>query len=141
MMKKLSQSLEDYLEMVLMLHLSKGAVRLKDIASELHVKAPSAVRALNELKSLGYVEQEPYGLVELTPSGMTAAKSVFGRHKLLRTFLLQLGVSPEVANEDACSIEHVLSGETLDRIESFVEKNAKKVKKAKSSAADAEVFL
>lgn len=124
-----------------MLHLSKGAVRLKDIAAELHVKAPSVVRALNELKCLGYVEQEPYGLVELTPSGMTAARAVLGRHKLLRAFLLQLGVSPEVANEDACSIEHVLSGETLDRIESFVEKNAKKTQKSKISPKISEDLL
>ena len=132
-MKKLSQSLEDYLEAVLVLHLSKGAVRLKDIAAELHVKAPSAVRALGELKVQGYVEQEPYGLVELTPSGMTAAKSVLCRHKLLRSFLEQLGVPAEIANEDACSIEHVLSSETLDRIASFVEKNAKKNAKKKES--------
>ncbi len=122
--KKLSQSLEDYLEMVHMLHLSKGIARLKDIASELGVKAPSAVRAMHELKALGYVEQEPYGGVNLTKSGLAVAKSVFGRHTLLKSFLLQLGVSPKNANDDACSIEHVLSSETLDRIESFVSKNA-----------------
>lgn len=132
-MKKLSQSLEDYLEAVLVLHLSKGAVRLKDIAAELRVKAPSVVRALGELKALGHVEQEPYGLVELTPSGMAAAKSVLCRHKLLRSFLEQLGVPSEIANEDACAIEHVLSSETLDRIESFVEKNVKKTSKKKES--------
>lgn len=57
-MDKLSQSLEDYLEKVLMLQLSKGNARLKDIAAELKVKAPSAVRAMRELKDLGYVEQE-----------------------------------------------------------------------------------
>lgn len=122
--KKLSQSLEDYLEMVHMLHLSKGIARLKDIASELGVKAPSAVRAMHELKLLGYVEQEPYGGVNLTKTGLAVAKSVFGRHTLLKSFLLQLGVSPKNANADACSIEHVLSSETLDRIESFVSKNA-----------------
>lgn len=124
--KKLSQSLEDYLEMIYMLHLSKGFARLKDIAKELGVKAPSAVRAMHELKTLGYVEQEPYGGVNLTRRGKTVAKSVLGRHTLLRSFLLQLGVSPEAANEDACAIEHILSGETLDRIETFVAKNAPK---------------
>lgn len=122
--KKLSQSLEDYLEKIHMLHLSKGFARLKDIASELGVKAPSAVRAMHELKTLGYVEQEPYGGVNLTKSGLAVAKSVFGRHTLLKSFLMQLGVSAENANEDACSIEHVLSSETLDKIELFVAKNA-----------------
>ncbi len=123
-MKKLSQSLEDYLEMVHMLHLSKGTARLKDIAQELGVKAPSVVRAMHELKELGYIEQEPYGDVRLTKTGLAAAKGVFGRHTLLRSFLELLGVSPTVADADACSLEHILSGETLDRISSFVQKNA-----------------
>ena len=128
-MDKLSQSLEDYLEKVLMLQLSKGNARLKDIAAELKVKAPSAVRAMRELKDLGYVEQEPYGLVTLTEAGHAAAASVLGRHTLLRSFFMQLGVSAEIANEDACAVEDVLSAETFDRIESFVQKNAKTVKK------------
>lgn len=138
-MKSLSQSLEDYLEMVHMLHLSKGYVRLKDIASELGVKAPSVFRAIHELKELELVEQEPYGDIKLTEKGLSVAKKVFGRHTLLRDFLLQLGVSSQTANEDACALEHILSGETLDKISDFVKKSASrrgKLSKSRSNSPE-----
>lgn len=131
-MEKLSQSLEDYLEKVLMLHQSKGNARLKNIASELGVKAPSAARAMRELKELGLVEQEPYGLISLTPRGLSAAKSILGRHTLLRRFLILLGVSEASADSDACSIEHVLSKESLLCIENFVKGHAENGKSEKS---------
>ena len=131
-MEKLSQSLEDYLEKVLMLHQSKGNARLKNIASELGVKAPSAARAMRELKELGLVEQEPYGLISLTPRGLSAAKSILGRHTLLRRFLSLLGVSEANADADACLIEYVLSKESLQCIENFVKSHVENGKSEKS---------
>lgn len=117
---KLSQSLEDYLEVIHMLCDGGGVARVKDIADSLSVKMPSVAKAVLELKKLGLVTQEPYAGVELTEAGKKVASDVLNRHMLLKKFLLRLGVSEEVADKDACCMEHILSAETLSRIESFV---------------------
>ena len=133
---KLSQSLEDYLEMVHMLRLANGIARVKDIAAALSVKMPSVAKAILELKKLGLVTQEPYSGVELTEAGRKAAADVLNRHILLKGFLIRLGVSEAIADKDACSMEHILSAETLSTIEDFRKQGsegvvAKKVKKGK----------
>ena len=119
---KLSQSLEDYLEMVHMLRLANGIARVKDIAAALSVKMPSVAKAILELKKLGLVTQEPYSGVELTEEGRKAAADVLNRHILLKGFLIRLGVSEAIADKDACSMEHILSAETLSTIEDFMKK-------------------
>lgn len=117
---KLTQSLEDYLEMVHMLRMAHGIARVKDIAAALSVKMPSVAKAILELKKLGLVTQEPYSGVELTEAGEKAAADVLNRHILLKGFLIRLGVSEAIADKDACCMEHILSAETLSKIEDFM---------------------
>ena len=133
--------IEDYLEMVHMLRLANGIARVKDIAAALSVKMPSVAKAILELKKLGLVTQEPYSGVELTEEGRKAAADVLNRHILLKGFLIRLGVSEAIADKDACSMEHILSAETLSTIEDFMKRgnegavakkaNALKAKKGK----------
>ncbi len=118
---KLTQSLEDYLEMVHILCLeNKGSAHVKDIASRLSVKMPSVNKAVNELKKFGLVNQEPYTGISLTPDGQKAAAKILAKHFLLKSLLLKLGVNEKNANEDACKMEHILSQESLDCIDRFV---------------------
>jgi len=120
-MTELSQSLEDYLEAIYML-IEDGKVALVgDVAKLLSVKMPSVVKAIRELKRLGLVEQEPYANIELTAKGLRHARHVLNRHKLLRTFLVKLGVSRKTADRDACLMEHILSAETIDKIRFYTE--------------------
>ena len=136
---KLSQSLEDYLEMVHMLRLANGIARVKDIAAALTVKMPSVAKAMIELKKLGLVTQEPYSGIELTEEGQRVAAMILNRHILLKGFLIKLGVSEAIADKDACCMEHILSAETLGKIEDFMKpveavpspKKAKSVKNKK----------
>lgn len=134
---KLSQSLEDYLEMVHMLKMAHGIARVKDIAAALSVKMPSVAKAILELKKLGLVTQEPYSGVELTAEGEKAAADVLNRHILLKGFLIRLGVSEAIADKDACCMEHILSAETLSKIEGFMKSSnisvTASVKKSKST--------
>ena len=134
---KLSQSLEDYLEMVHMLRLSNGIARVKDIAAALSVKMPSVAKAILELKKLGLVTQEPYSGVELTEEGRKAAADVLNRHILLKGFLIRLGVSEAIADKDACSMEHILSAETLSTIEDFMKKGNEGIVAKKANALKA----
>lgn len=118
---KLSQSLEDYLEMVHILCLeNKGCAHVKDIAERLSVKMPSVNKAMNELKKYDLVIQEPYTGISLTANGKKAAARILARHFLLKSLLVKLGVNEKNANEDACKMEHILSQESLDCIDLFV---------------------
>jgi len=121
-MTRLTEMAEDYLEAIYTLGKAKKVVRVRDIARQLKVKMASVVVGLKSLAEKGLVEHEHYGYVELTPAGEEIAKKIHYRHQLLFKFLHEtLGLPSEIANRDACRIEHYLSQEGLERILKFVE--------------------
>lgn len=123
-MKRLSQSLEDYLEALYLLSREKQVVRVKDLVKQMQVRSPSVIGAINRLMALGLVEYEHHSHVALTKPGEEKAKHIYRRHMLLFSFLKDvLGVSPETAGSDACKIEHLVSGETLEQMEKFLLQN------------------
>ena len=107
------ESAEDYLEAILMLQEEKGYVRSVDIAARLKVTKPSVSFAMKRLRENGYILMDQESLINLTGSGDAIARRVYGRHRVLSSFLEQLGVSPETAREDACKMEHDISEETF----------------------------
>ena len=113
---KIQKSSEDYLEAMLMLKEKHGYIRSVDIASQLGVTKPSVSYATKRLRENGYITMDADGLISLTASGMEIAARIYERHKLLTQLLISLGVSEEIAREDACKIEHDLSIETFDAI-------------------------
>lgn len=121
-MMSYSQSEEDYLETLYIIHIEKKICRVKDVAQALGVKMPSVVSAIRSLSEKGLVEQERYGHIELTAKGKKIGKDVYERHKLLYAFFNEvLGLEPEIAEEDACRVEHHLSTETRERVLRIVE--------------------
>ena len=121
-MPTMTKSLEDYIETIYVLIKEKGAARVRDVAADLKVKMPSVVKAMAELKKLELVIQEPYGDIELTAKGRKVATGVLTRHTILKAFLLKLGVTEQVADNDACLMERILSAQTMDRIRDFLGK-------------------
>ena len=114
---KRNESVEDYLESILVLREEKGMVRSIDIARHLDYSKPSISRAMTLLKEQNYIIMDKDRLIRLTDAGRVRANEVYGRHKALtRYFVEVLGVSPEVAEEDACNIEHVISEESMGKI-------------------------
>lgn len=126
----MTKSLEDYLEEIHVLIRDTGAARVRDVAGGLNVKMPSVVKAIAELKKLELVTQEPYGNIELTEKGARVASLVLGRHVVLKAFLLKLGVSEGTAEKDACLMEHILSAETMERVQEFLGTAPSAAKKA-----------
>lgn len=120
---KISPSSEDYLEMIYNLHLKNGAVRMTDIASELNVSKPSVNRAIKMLKAKELVEHELYSEIKLTKTGTELAKKVLHRHMLIKSFLVDiLGVEKDIAESEACHMEHYMSENTIIRLGDYVGK-------------------
>ncbi len=121
--KKISPSLEDYLEAIYHLGEEQPKVRVTDIAARLGIAKPSVNKAIGILSERGLINHERYGLAELTEAGRLAARSVIEKHSALMEFLISvLGVDPETAGQEACKIEHVISDSTLRKMIDFTGK-------------------
>ena len=110
------ESLEDYLETILMLQKSTGHVRSIDIANEMNFTKPSVSVAMKNLREKGYITMAENGYITLTESGKHRAESVLERHTTLADLLMRIGVSKETALADACKVEHDLSEESFEAI-------------------------
>ncbi len=120
--KKLSSTVEDYLEIILNLEKNKKFVRVKDIAQEMGVKLPTVTSMLNNLVEQDLINHKKYESVELTKKGKRIARDVYHRHVILRDFLTTiLGLDLKTAEEDACKMEHAISPSTLERLIKFME--------------------
>ena len=120
---KLSPNMEDYLEAVSLCANSEGVARVSDIRDMLGVKTPSVTGAMKALAQRGYVRHQPYSGIELTVKGRRAAEDVKKRHAILSRFLTQvIGVSPKIADMDACKMEHAVSRETLEKLHDYLRK-------------------
>ena len=120
---KRTQSVEDYLEAILMVQEEKGTCRAIDIAQHLGFSKPSVSVALRNLENDGSVLRGNDGSVQLTEKGRAIAESVLDRHRFLTNFLTMVGVDPATAEEDACGMEHTLSAESFERFREWVEKH------------------
>lgn len=110
--KEVSHSMAHYLQAVASLKADKGHARVVDIADELGVSKSGVSSMLRSLQSRGLVTHERYGAVELTPAGQQLASRTESSRRVLTMFLSEvLGVPEEVASEDACMIEHLVSPE------------------------------
>lgn len=121
-MEKLTFAMENYLEAVYELSLKGGGVRVSDIALRMNVSKASVNNAMNVLASKGLVINEKYRQIQLTDAGRHLARSTSQKHQILYALLTQvMGVNTDVADKDACAMEHVISTESSERILSFLE--------------------
>lgn len=121
---KIQKSAEDYLETILILYQRKGNVHAIDIANELSFSKPSVSVAMKNLKENGYITINESNEITLTESGRSIAEMIYERHTLLSQWLTTLGVPAEIAAEDACKMEHVISPESFDAIKKHAQKYA-----------------
>ncbi len=118
---RLNTTEETYIETIDALIRKLGYAAVTDIAKELEVKSPSVTSMLKKLDAVGFVKYTPYRNVTLTQNGKDLASYLRKRQRPLQAFLTMLGVPAEVAEEDACEIEHVLHSSTLDALSKFVD--------------------
>ena len=115
-----SESAENYLETILILSKTHPVVRSVDIATELEFSKPSVSVAMKNLREQHHIIMEDSGFIHLTDSGRAIAEMIYERHLLLSQWLIRLGVPEDIATEDACKIEHVISPESFEAIKRHI---------------------
>ncbi len=118
----MNESAENYLETILVLSKTMPSVRSIDIVNTLGYKRSSVSVAMKNLRTKEYIVVSPEGFITLTDSGREVAEHVYERHQVLSTFFTSIGVPQEIALEDACKIEHILSQESFLAIKNIVQK-------------------
>lgn len=115
-----NESAENYLETILILSKKLPVVRSVDIATELGYKKSSVSVAMKHLREHQHITVTDAGFIYLTESGKEIADMIYERHELLSSWLMHLGVPEEIATEDACKMEHVISKESFEAIKKHV---------------------
>lgn len=117
----LNESGEMYLESIYVLCSKSNSVRSIDVAEYMNYSKPSVSRAVGLLKEKGLISVDKEGYISLTDEGKKIAGNVFERHTIITQMLIKLGVDEEVAADDACRIEHVISPQSFQAMKSFLE--------------------
>lgn len=117
---KLQESGEMYLETILTLSGKMEHVRAIDICEEMNYSKPSVSRALKILRENSYIYVDKNGYVTLSKTGQEIAEKIYERHQVLSEILIRLGVDPEIAIEDACRMEHVISDTSFEAIKKSI---------------------
>ena len=118
----INESAENYLETILELSQTLPVVRSVDIANELGYKKSSVSVAMKNLREKEHITVTDAGFIYQTESGKAIAEMIHERHELLTAWLINLGVPEDIASDDACKLEHVLSKESFDAIKKHAQK-------------------
>lgn len=116
---KVNESSENYLETILILSHKLPVVRSVDISNELGFKKSSVSVAMKNLREKKYITVTDAGFIYLTDEGKKIASVIYERHEFISKWLISLGVDEQVATEDACRIEHVISAESFSAIKEY----------------------
>ena len=116
------ESGEMYLETIHVLLEQNGAVRSIDVSEHMGYSKPSVSRAVGLLKKGEYILVDKEGFITLTEKGLSVAEKIYERHTVLSQMLVSLGVSQQVAAEDACRLEHAMSDESFEAIKKHFQK-------------------
>lgn len=116
----LHESMEMYLETILVLSKELTNVRAIDIVKKMDFSKPTVSIALKKLKESDYVDIDDNNYVHLTAKGLQVAQNILEKHEVLTAFLMKIGVSSENAAKDACKIEHDITAETFACIKKFL---------------------
>lgn len=120
------ESREDYLEAILVLEKKQSFIRAIDIANELSFSKPSVSIAMKKLKDENLIIVGDDGAISLTEEGRRIAEKTLEKHEFLTSFFVYLGIEPDMAEDEACQIEHLLSDITFEKLKEFINKNKEK---------------
>lgn len=112
----LTNSMEDYLEMIYRNSLILGYTRINELSKSLNIRPSSATKMVQKLSQIGFVQYEKYGIIKLTEKGEGMGEFLLKRHSIIESFLINIGVEKDILVNIEL-IEHSVTGETLEKIE------------------------
>lgn len=145
--RALSANMEDYIEAIYRLSREEGSCRVSQIAETLDVKRPSVSKAVQRLQRRGLVRHTPYGGVTMTDRGRAVAEHQVRTHRVLTRFLTGvLKLPADLAEHDACLMEHAISHATVERLVQFIDHlevsgSGKSFRKGRGKGAEAGAAL
>ena len=119
---KTRESEEMYLETIYLLVSRNGATRSVNVAEEMGYSRPSVSRAVSLLNKKGYIRVDENGLITLTDVGVERARNIYERHRVITELLMKIGADVDMAEENACRIEHVITPELFEVLKKYSEK-------------------
>ena len=112
-----SQVVEEYAETIYNISMEGDAVIGARLAERFHVAPPTVTETLKRMTRDGLVEMDAKRQVTLTPKGVELAEAVLRRHRLTERFLVEmLGMQWHQVHEEACRLEHYISGAVEERV-------------------------
>ena len=115
-----NESIEDYLECILILGDKKPVVRGVDVANEMGFKKSSVSVAMKNLREKGHITVSEEGYICLTDTGRQIAEMIYERHRMLTEWFVNIGIDPKIAADDACKVEHDISQESFEAIKKYL---------------------
>ncbi len=115
-----SNSSEDYMKSILILQKRNSVVRSIDIAEEMGVSKPSVCNAMKKLREKKMIYFNEEGHIFFTKEGRAMAEKVYSKHSLLTKWLITVGVSKDIADKEACMMEHAISDETYKCLGEYI---------------------
>lgn len=128
-MHNIHDSEENYLEAIVVLAREVGVVRSIDVANHLDLSRASVSNAIKKLEQEGHVTMQEDGSLTLSSSGRAIGEEIDLRHRTLKDWFLHVGVSPEVAEDDACKVEHAISAETFTCLRAYFDNTIRESEK------------
>jgi Mn-dependent transcriptional regulator len=120
---KIQEAAEMYLETILILSEKLDKVRSIDVANEMNYAKPTVSVMMKQFRNEDYINFADDGTITLTEKGRKIAERIYERHKILTNILIAFGVNPQVAQKDACKMEHDISDETFACLRAQYNKN------------------
>lgn len=118
--KKMTASMEDYLEMICRLSKDTGFTRVYELSNALNVQPPSVTMMVQKLTKLNLLKYQKYGIIILERKGIELGEMLLRRHKTIESLLTVLGVNDDLVLEETEKIEHTITNDTLLCFSNFI---------------------
>ena len=116
---QITTAMEDYLEMIFRLQEKGSPVRVKTLSEALNVTPSAVTKMTGHLRDGGYLQNEKYGYLALTPEGERLGSFLLLRHETVNRLLCFLNGSDNELEETE-KVEHAFSPRTVENIRSFL---------------------
>ncbi len=126
--QNLSSGLEDYIETIYIAHLNNIPLKGAELARQLKISRASVSEALSKLVKKRLIKYSSYEAITLTKEGIATAQNIYSKHNILKKFFEKvLDIPTDIAEENACKIEHIISSEILNKMIIFTDSYPEKI--------------